>query len=70
MQSPQPRPVQTKGFAAGGAMPAVSGKKKPNAIFEPFEHKRSVTPELDAVLKKGSVATWGQWELEQDIKSD
>ncbi|PVG00222.1 hypothetical protein CPB86DRAFT_782815, partial [Serendipita vermifera] len=50
-------------------MPALNGQKKQNAIFEPFEHKRSVTPELDAVLKKGSVATWGQWELEQSIKS-
>ncbi|KAG8780289.1 hypothetical protein FRC19_008831 [Serendipita sp. 401] len=65
MQSPQPRPVQTKGFAVavGRAGPAAKGAP----IFEPFHAKRPITPELDAVLKKKS-GQWGQWELEESLR--
>lgn len=68
MQSPQPRPF-VKGFAFGQVTPAaIKGQKKEkNAIFEPFDIKRSVTPELDAVLKKKN-AQWGQWELEESLR--
>ncbi|CAG7846582.1 SubName: Full=Uncharacterized protein {ECO:0000313/EMBL:CCA69822.1} [Serendipita indica DSM 11827] len=56
MQSPQPRPI--RGFAVGAPTPAAKA-----AIFEPFNAKRPVTPELDAVLRK-KTSSWTQWELE------
>jgi hypothetical protein len=63
----------TKGFALGQATSAaIKGQKKErrrqDAIFEPFNAKRPLTPELDAVLKKKS-AQWGQWELEESLNS-
>jgi hypothetical protein len=73
IQAPQPRPIVTKGFALGQATSAaIKGQKKErrrqDAIFEPFNAKRPLTPELDAVLKKKS-AQWGQWELEESLNS-
>ena len=59
IQAPQPM-VHSRGFTVPGAK-----TRKGNAIFEPFAHTRSITPELDDVLKKKSAASWGQWELEQ-----
>jgi hypothetical protein len=71
VQSPQPRyPAQTRGFDLGGTS-AVKGQKaqKNNAIFEPFKHERTNTPDLDQVIKKKS-GQWNQWELEQSLKGN
>jgi hypothetical protein len=70
IQAPQPI-VQAKGFAVAGTQAAAARSSKGpqgRSIFEPFSHKRSVTPELDDVLKK-KAAPWGQWELEQSFHS-
>jgi hypothetical protein len=64
IQAPQPI-AYAKGFAVAGTQ-AAARPSKGKTIFEPFSHKRSVTPELDDVLKK-KAAPWGQWELEQSL---